>query len=71
MGVNTRQDLFISWANKFHPTIKFTAEISEKEINFLDKTIFKSERFYEDSVLAVSTHFKPPKGFIKGEGLRE
>ena len=29
-------DLFIEQANTFHPTIKFTAEISEKEITFLD-----------------------------------
>ena len=42
-------NLFISQANKFHPTIiKFTAEISEKERNFLDKTIFKGKRFQDD-----------------------
>ena len=34
-------DQFILEANRHHPTIKFTAEISEKEINFLDTTIFK------------------------------
>ena len=28
-------DQFIEQANKFHPTIKFTAEISENEITFL------------------------------------
>ena len=28
-------DLFIEQANTFHPTIKFTAELSEKEITFL------------------------------------
>ena len=38
--------LFINEANKHHPTIKFTAEISEKDINFLDTTIFKGERSY-------------------------
>ena len=31
-------DRFIEQADKFHPTIKFTAEISENEISFLDTT---------------------------------
>ena len=38
-------DLFVIQANKFHPTIKFTAEISENEITFLDTEVFKVERF--------------------------
>ena len=37
--------LFIEKANKFHPTIKFTAEISENEITFLDTVVFKGEGF--------------------------
>ena len=37
-------DQFIEQANKFHPTIKFTAEISENEITFLDTVVFKGER---------------------------
>ena len=41
-------DQFIAEANRHHPTIKFTAEISEKEINFLDTTVFKGERFNKD-----------------------
>ena len=32
-------DWFIEQANKFHPTIKFTAEISENEITFLDTRV--------------------------------
>ena len=35
--------LFIKQANKHHATIKFTAEISEKDVNFLDTTIFKDD----------------------------
>ena len=35
-------DLFIEQANTFHPTIKFTAEISEKEITFLDKVVYNN-----------------------------
>ena len=77
---------FIEEANKHHPIIKFTAEISETE-TFLDTNIYKGERFRSNSVLDVRTHFKPTetfqythfsschppgvkKGFIKGKALR-
>ena len=36
---------FIEQANKHHPTIKFTAEISETETAFLDTSVYKGERF--------------------------
>ena len=36
---------FVEQANKHHPTIKFTAEISDKEITFLDTCVYKGERF--------------------------
>ena len=71
---------FILEANRLHPTIKFTAEISDKETHFLDTTIFKGERFHKDSIFDISTHFKPTekschapgvkKGFLKGDALR-
>ena len=48
-------DQFILVANRHHPTIHFTAEISEKKINFLDTTIFKGERFYKDSIFDIRT----------------
>ena len=54
---------FIEQANSHHPTIKFTAEISETETTFLDATISKGERFLKDSVLDVRTHFKPTEAF--------
>ena len=56
-------DRFIEQANKFHPTIKFTAEISENEITFLDTTVFKGERFKQVSILDIKTHFKPTETF--------
>ena len=56
-------DQFILEASRHHPTIKFTAEISGKETNFLDTTIFKGERFHKDSILDVNTHFKPTEKF--------
>ena len=55
---------FIQKANQFHPTIKFTVEISESEATFLDTTIYKGERFKETSrILDVRTHFKPTEKF--------
>ena len=56
-------DLFISEANRQHTTIKFTADISERDTNFLDTTVFKGERFYEESILDIRTHFKPNETF--------
>ena len=73
----------IEQANTFHPTIKFTAEISENKITFLDTVVFKGER----SILNIKTHYKPTetfqythftpchppgvkRGFIKGEAIR-
>ena len=56
-------DQFISDANRHHPTIKFTAEISQKEINFLDTTVFKGKRFNKDSIFDICTHFKPTEKF--------
>ena len=71
---------------KNHLTIKITAEISNKEVNFLDTTIYKGERFCDQGILDVCAHFKPrdfpvhlfffmppvgvKNGLIKGEALR-
>ena len=56
-------DQFIEQANKFHPTIKFTAEISENEITFLDTVVFKGERLKNESILNIKTHYKPTETF--------
>ena len=50
---------FIEQANSYHPTIKFTAEISDTETTFLDTVVYKGERFKEQSILDIKTHFKP------------
>ena len=52
-------DLFIEQANTFHPTIKFTAEISEKEVRFLDTVVYKGERFQNESIFDIKTYYKP------------
>ena len=51
-------DEFIALANRHHPSIKFTAEISDKEINFLDTTVYKGERFHNQRILDIRIHFK-------------
>ena len=56
-------DLFIKQANNFHPTIKFTAEISKMEITFLDTIITKGERLRNESILDIRTHYKPTETF--------
>ena len=55
--------LFVEQANNFHPTIKFTAEISENETTFLDTVIFKGERFRNESILDIRTYYKPTETF--------
>ena len=44
-------DSFIELANNHHPTIKFTAEISDTEITFLDTCVHKGYRFERESIL--------------------
>ena len=48
---------FIEEANRFHPTIKFTASISCTEATFLNTTIYKGNRFKQQGILDVQTHF--------------
>ena len=55
--------LFIELANTFHRTIKFTAEISEKKITFLDTVVYKGERFLKDAIPDVKTHYNPTDTF--------
>ena len=56
-------DQFILEANRHHPTIKVTTDISDKGTNFLDSTIFKGERFHTDSIFDIRRHFKPTEKF--------
>ena len=56
-------DQFIEQADKFHPTIKFTAEISENKITFLNTVMFKGERLKNESILDIKTHHKPTETF--------
>ena len=64
-------DIFIIWTgttqefendvkkiNQIHPTIKFTHEISDTELTFLDVTLYKGERFQAMNILDLKTHIK-------------
>ena len=64
-GMLTKKEIeeFIVLANNHHPTFKFTAEISDKEINSLDTTVFKGERFNQQVIFDIRTHFKPTETF--------
>ena len=44
---------FVEQANLYHPTIKFTAGVSQLETTFLEK----------ESILDVRTHYKPTETF--------
>ena len=48
-------DKFIEQANSHHPTIKFTAEISNTETTFLDTVVYKGKRFRDQSILDIKT----------------
>ena len=56
-------DLFLEQANSFHPTLKLTAEISDKEITFLDTVVYKGERFQKDAILDIKIRYKPTETF--------
>ena len=55
--------MFSEQANQFHPSIKFTAEISKNEITLLDTIIYKGDRFLTDYILDIKTHYKPTETF--------
>ena len=64
-------DIFIIWTgstleftthmtkiNQIHRTIKFTYEINERELTFLDVTLYKGNRFNHNHILDIRTHIK-------------
>ena len=44
--------------NQIHRTIKFTHELNETELIFLDITLYKGERFNHNQILDIRTHIK-------------
>ena len=51
--------IFVNFANSFHPTIKFTCEMSSERAVFLDTEVFKGPRLSSLGILHSQTHFKP------------
>ena len=57
---------FCNFANSFHPTIKFTCEMSSERAVFLDTEILKGSRLSSMSSLGIldsQTHFKLTETF--------
>ena len=55
--------IFVNFANSFHPTIKFTREMSSERAVFLDTEVFKGPRLSSLRILDSQTHFKPTETF--------
>ena len=65
-GIQTKTRSRNSWNKQIatmHPTIKFTAEVSDTDTTFLDTSVYKSERFANGSILDIKMHFKPTETF--------
>ena len=62
-NVNDIHELF-NMANNHHRFLKFTYEISQTAITFLDVNIYKGKRFFSNSILDVKTYFKPTNSFL-------
>ena len=54
---------FVDFANSFHPTIKFTYELSSSKAIFLDTEVFKGPRFSTVNILDILTLFRPTETF--------
>ena len=55
--------IFVNFANSFHPTIKFTCEMSSERAVFLDTEVFRGLRLSSLGILDSQTHFKPNETF--------
>ena len=50
--------LYMKTMNSIHNTIKFTYEASDKELTYLDITLYKGDRFLNKNILDIRTHIK-------------
>ena len=57
-GTMTSFTTYIEKINQTHETIKFTHEVSDKEVTFLDVKVYKGERFKTTGILDIKTHIK-------------
>lgn len=63
-GTNSQLTELFEVANSHHKYFKFTHEISEKEIIFLDLKIYKGSRFQCNKILDTKIYFKPTNTFL-------
>ena len=54
---------FFEIANSHHPLLKFTYEISNTNMNFLDTTVYKGSRFAQYGIRDFKSHIKPTNSF--------
>ena len=58
-GSKTDFETYMNELNKLHHSIKFTYEISQNKLTFLDVTLYKGSRFENNHILDICTHIKP------------
>lgn len=63
-GAHEKLVSFFELANRHHKYLKFTYDISETDITFLDVHLFKGRRFLENNTLDMKTYFKPTNSFL-------
>ena len=63
-GTTAEIEEFFNIANNYNPLLKFTYEISNDFIAFLDTNVFKGQRFKSQGVLDLETHFKETNSFL-------
>ena len=54
---------FFEIANNIHPLLKFTYEIAETCITYLDTEVYKGKRFEEMKILDIKSHIKKTETF--------
>lgn len=58
-GNNNCTDVsYMTKINQIHRTIKFTYELNQRELTFLDVTLYKGDRFNHNHILDIRTHIK-------------
>ena len=62
-GEESKLRLFFEIANDIHPLLKFTFDISNSSLQFLDVTVFKGDRFKNSSILDLKLFRKPTENF--------
>ena len=58
IGSPAKLEEYMRSINTIHDTIKFTHEMNNQEITFLDVTLYKGQRFHQTGILDIKTHKK-------------